>query len=1850
MTRNMQDEPIAVVGLACRLPGAPGPEQFWRLLSDGRDAISVAPSGRFAPRNDEDEGAPAHGGFLDAVDEFDAAFFGISPREASAMDPQQRLVLELAWEALEDAGIVPESLRGSRTAVFVGALRDDYTSLLYQHGTTAITQHSMTGVNRGVIANRVSHHLGLRGPSLTVDAAQSSSLVAVHLACASLRAGESTAALAAGVNLNLLAEHVVTQERFGALSPDGVTHTFDARAGGFVPGEGGGVVVLKPLRQALADGDRVLAVVRGSAVGSGASADGLTVPDARAQQDVLRTAYERAGVRADDVQYVELHGTGTPVGDPVEAAALGAVLGAGRSADGALRVGSVKTNIGHLEGAAGIAGLIKTLLSIRHRQLPPSLNFATPNPAIPLRELGLAVHTALTRWPAPDRPLVAGVSSFGMGGTYCHVVLAEAPATAAPADGPSTGNTSGAPAPAVLPWVVSATGPASLRAQARRLHTYATANDPSALDVGRSLAGTRTVFRHRAVVLAPDARGLLDGVDALAGGRRGPGVVTGTAEPGGTAFLFTGSGGERVGMGSELYAGFPVYAEAFDEVAAVLDPLLTHPVADLIRTGRGLAEMANAQPALFAVEVALHRLLESFGLRPDLVAGHSVGELTAAHVAGVLDLADAATLVATRARFMQSAPAGGAMVSVQATEEEVEELLAGREDRVSVAAVNAPRATVVSGDADAVAEVAGILRGRGRETKRLRISRASHSPHMDPVLDEFRRAAARLTYHSPTIPLISHVTGALADPREVACADYWAAHLRRTVRFADGVRTLRAEGVTTFLEVGPDGVLSSLVRDTVDDPDTVAAVPALRRDRPETQTLFTALATAFVRGADVDWDVPYRGIGARRVDLPTYAFQRRRHWLDGARKTPTALTTAAPSPGETRADEFPDADPRGELGARLAALSPAARDRTVTDLVDAHIAAVLQYDGDDRIEGDVPFQELGLSSLMITELRASLADATGLRLPTGLLFDHPTPRALAGFIGAELLGGASLGAEGVRSGDANNADADGDGDGDGLIAVIGMACRYPGGVASPEDLWRLVSEEADVVSVFPTDRGWDEDLYDPDPGRPGRSSVRHGGFLDGAGDFDAAFFGISPHEALSMDPQQRLLLETSWEAVERAGILPGTLRSTRTGVFVGATAPEYGPRMQDAPPSVQGHVLTGTTAGVMSGRVAYQLGLTGPAMTVDTACSSSLVALHLAIRSLRSGEADLALAGGAAVMSSPGMFLEFSRQRGLARDGRCKSFAAAADGTAWGEGVGMLLVERLSDARRNGHRVLAVIRGSAVNQDGASNGLTAPSGLAQRRVIREALADSRLSAADIDAVEAHGTGTALGDPIEAEAVIATYGGDRDRREPVYLGSLKSNIGHAQAAAGVGGVIKMVHAMRHGVLPRTLHVDRPTPKVEWSAGAVELLTEGRIWPATGRPRRAAVSSFGISGTNAHVVLEYDPTTDPAEDDAAGTTPPATTVAPAVAMPWLVSARDGEALRTQAARLRAHLAPDADDVSVGFSLAATRTVFEERAAILGDGITERLAALEALAEGRAADHPHVITESAARHGRTAFLFTGQGAQRPGMGRELYEAFPVFAHALDEVCAAFDGLLEHPLRDVMFSRPGTPDAVLLDETRYTQPALFALGTALCRLLAHHGLTPDALVGHSLGELTAAHISGVLTLPDAATLVATRARLMQSAPSGGTMTAVQATENEIRESLAGHEHSVAVAAVNSSHSVVISGDTPATEKIAAAWAARGRRTTRVNASHAFHSPHMDPVLDEFRRTASRLTYHPPRIPVVSTTTGRPATVGQLTDPDHWTHQIRATVRFADALHTLHDQGITTYVEIGPDAVLTLL
>jgi len=927
--------------------------------------------------------------------------------------------------------------------------------------------------------------------------------------------------------------------------------------------------------------------------------------------------------------------------------------------------------------------------------------------------------------------------------------------------------------------------------------------------------------------------------------------------------------------------------------------------------------------------------------------------------------------------------------------------------------------------------------------------------------------------------------------------------------------------------------------------------------------------------------------------------------------TPAIPRTAA---GKPRRAVLREALAEHAADPALAQLAPGERRTALIELVRTETAAI----SGEAADPDTAFADLGLTSMGAMTLWHRLSLRTGLRLPATLVWDHPNPTAVATYLNTRLHDTPPVttlqrepSAEGVAAPQREP------------VAIVAAACRYPGGVRSPEDLWRLVSDGVDATGEFPTDRGWDVDaLYHPDPDRIGTTYTRRGGFLYDAADFDPVFFGISPREALATDPQQRLLLEVAWEALERAGIPAPSVRGTKTGVFVGLMHAGYGSGV--TPHELESHIAIGSAGSVASGRISYVLGLRGPSMTVDTACSSSLVGMDLAASALRAGECTLALAGGVTVMSSPQPFIAFSRQRGLAPDGRCRSFAAGAEGTAWGEGVGLVLLEKLSDARRNGHPVLAVLRGSAVNSDGASNGLTAPNGEAQRELIRLALADAGLRASDVDVVEGHGTGTALGDPIEANAVLATYGQDRD--DPVWLGSVKSNLGHTQTAAGVAGVIKMIEAMRHGELPRSLYAEDPSPHVDWSAGAVRLLDRPQPWPAGGRPRRAAVSSFGIGGTNAHVIIEEPPEID--RDQVRRDRP---------VPPWLVSGSDDAGLRAHADRLANTLSGE-DVLDVAYSLATTRTPLPHRAAVLATDADGLLAGLRDLAAG--IDNPALRHGTARNNPTVALLCAGQGTQRAGMGRELATVFPVFEAAFAEVCDEFTPWLDRPLRTAI------DDPDLVNRTDYAQPALFAFEVAMHALLAECGVRPDYLVGHSIGELAAAHIAGVFSRADAVRLVAARGRLMAALPTGGAMVAVRATLAEAEDRLAEADGRVAVSAVNGPNSVVLSGDEAAVTALAAAL---GRPSTRLRVSHAFHSPLLDPMLAEFRTVAESVVYHRPSIPVVSTVTGRPETDAVAT-ADYWVRQARDAVRFGDAVSWLSDAGVTAFVEAGPAPALSVL
>lgn len=996
--RGSINEPVAVIGVGCRFPGdIDGPERLWDFLTEKKCAITAYPDRGFTNAGTFAES----GGFLKDVAGFDNRFFDIPPDEALRMDPQQRLLLEVSWEALEHAGIIPESLRLSRTGVFVGVSSTDYVRLVSASAQQKSTIWDNTGGSSSIIANRISYFLDIQGPSIVIDTACSSSLVAVHLACRSLSTWDCDIALVGGTNVLISPEPWGGFREAGILSQTGCCHAFDKSADGMVRGEGCGVIVLQRLSDARLEGRRILAILTGSAVNQDGKSNGIMAPNPSAQIGVLENACKSARVDPLEIGYVEAHGTGTSLGDRIEAHALGMVFGRKRPGSGPLMIGSIKPNIGHLEGAAGIAGLIKAVLMVERGSLLPSGGFTEPNPAIPFTELGLRVVDELQEWPVvAGRPRRAGVSSFGFGGTNAHVIVEEAGSVGA--DTVSGRADVGGSGGGVVAWVISGKTASALAAQAGRLGRYVRARPAlDVVDVGYSLVSTRSVFDHRAVVVGQTRDELLAGLAGVVAGRPEAGVVCGVGKPAGkTAFVFAGQGSQWLGMGSELYAAYPVFAEALDAVVDELDRHLRYPLRDVIwgHDQDLLNTTEFAQPALFAVEVALYRLLMSWGVRPGLVLGHSVGELAAAHVAGALCLPDAAMLVAARGRLMQALPAGGAMFAVEAREDEVAPML-GHD--VSIAAVNGPASVVISGAHDAVSAIADRLRGQGRRVHRLAVSHAFHSALMEPMIAEFTAVAAELSVGLPTIPVISNVTGQLVAD-DFASADYWARHIRAVVRFGDSVRSAHCAGASRFIEVGPGGGLTSLIEASLADAQIVS-VPTLRKDRPEPVSVMTAAAQGFVSGMGLDWSSVFSGYRPKRVELPTYAFQHQKFWL-----------APAPSVSDpTAAGQIGASDGGAELlassgfAARLAGRSADEQLAAAIEVVCEHAAAVLGRDGAAGLDAGQAFADSGFNSLSAVELRNRLTAVTAVTLPATAIFDHPTPTELAQYLITQIDGHGS---------------------------------------------------------------------------------------------------------------------------------------------------------------------------------------------------------------------------------------------------------------------------------------------------------------------------------------------------------------------------------------------------------------------------------------------------------------------------------------------------------------------------------------------------------------------------------------------------------------------------------------------------------------------------------------------------------------------------------------------------------------------------------------------------------------------------------------------------------------------------
>ncbi|WP_430792075.1 type I polyketide synthase, partial [Actinoplanes sp. G11-F43] len=2277
-------EPIAIVGMACRYPGGiSSPEELWELLINDGDAITGFPADRgwatealFDPDPDSGGTYVTEGGFITGMAEFDADFFGISPREALAMDPQQRLLLETSWEAIERSGIDPAALKGAGVGVFVGAATSGYLDAASADPDTQA--HLITGNALSVMSGRISYTLGLVGPAISVDTACSSSLVALHQAVTALRGGECSMALAGGVMVMADPMEFVGFSRMRVLASDGRCKAFAEGADGMAIAEGAGMVMLERLSDARRNGHPVLAVIRGSAVNQDGASNGLSAPNGPAQQRVIGAALANARLSAADVDVVEAHGTGTELGDPIEAGALLATYGEDRPAGGEpLWIGSIKSNIGHAQQAAGVAGVIKMVMALQNRKLPRTLYAETPSSHVDWSSGHVELLSQPRDWPTGERVRRAGVSAFGISGTNAHLILEEAPPEA---EVPRTETQPLLTGP-VAAWPVTGRGAAALAGQAGRLREHVLARPELPVDaVAWSLATTRSEFEHRAVVLGTGRDEFLTGLSALAGGRPGTTVVTGAVDPAGigrTVFVFPGHGSQWVGMGRELAGHSPVFAARLAECAAALRPYVDWELDDVL-AGRHDFDAADVlQPAVWAVSVSLAAVWQAAGVEPDAVVGHSLGEIAAATVAGVLSLADGAKVAGLRARALRTLDGRGGMLSVAEPADAVRRRLAPFGARLSIAAVNGPAATVLSGDGDALDEFVATCPADIR-TSRIPIGYASHSAQVEELRTSILDALAGIVPGQARIPVLSAMTGQWLTGPEMD-ATYWYSSLREPVEFGRAVRVLAESGHGVFVETSAHPALIQAVSANLEDRDPIV-VGTLRRDDGGPARLLTSFARAYVRGVPVRWPV-LAGAGTT-VDLPTYAFQHRRfwprpaepaalstlgataaeagfwaavergdagtladllgvgdagidlnaltawrrreradaavadwryrvtwapvtaapavltgkwlvvgagvdadaiaavlaergadvetvagpdllgppaadaagvvsvlalsedthpehpivpaglfdtvrllralgdqgataplwvltrgavgtgtgepavnlaqaevwglgvtaglelagrwgglidlpevldaragarlvsvladggedqvalrprgilgrrldhadrpvvrhtwtpagavlvtggtggvgaitarwsvergatrivatsrsgpaargvpelaaemarsgaavdvvacdagdraavtgllRWIDGSGAPLSSIVHAAglggagpvdenqptdlermlsakaggaalldeltagreldafvmfssgaaawgsgrlsayaaanayldalcdnrrsrglaatsiawgvwdnvgmaasdggarlltygmegidadrgmrilgqaldgdegslavsgfdwprfvptytlyrPSPllsdlpevravlaAETTAEIGGPAETRGsELAVRLRAMPEAEQRQWLTGMVREHAATVLGHESAEAVPPQRAFKDLGFDSAGAVELRNLLSSAAGVRLPSTLVFDYPNAVALAEFIRAELLGSGESDST-VRVVAAAGGEP---------IAIVGIGCRYPGDVDSPDRFWELLTSGTDAISGFPADRGWEafEEEFGGEAARSGRTYVRQGGFVYDAATFDADFFGINPREALAMDPQQRLLLETSWEAIERAGLAPSSLHGSATGVFIGASGSGYESSLPIDDSSLDGYRMTGSVSSVASGRISYVLGLTGPAVTVDTACSSSLVALHQATQALRAGECTMALAGGVAVMSSPGAFIEFSTQGGMGSSGRCKAFSDEADGIGWGEGAGMILLERLSDARRNGHQVLAVIRGSAVNQDGASNGLSAPNGPSQRRVIRAALANAQVTAADVDVVEAHGTGTSLGDPIEAGALLATYGQERPSADrPLWLGSVKSNIGHTQQAAGVAGVIKMVLAMRHGLVPPTLHAGTPSTHVDWSSGHVELLSQARDWPAGERVRRAGVSAFGISGTNVHVILEETPTT---AGTAAHEAPPA--VLPDADPAWILSGHGAAALAGQAGRLREHVVarPELPVGDVGWSLATSRSMFEHRAVVVGAGRDELLTGLVSVATGQPAAGVVAGEVSPGGVGRTVFVFPGQGSQWIGMGRELADSSPVFAARLAECAAALEPFVDWRLDDVLAGRHDFESADVV------QPALWAVMVSLAAVWRAAGVEPDAVVGHSQGEIAAAAVAGILSLEDAAKVVALRSRALTVLAGHGGMLSIAESVDAVRRRIASFGDRLSIAAVNGPSATVVSGEPSALRGLEAACG-DAVRTRMIPVDYASHGPQVEQLRDEILAVLGGITPTAAEIPMVSALTG---------------------------------------------------
>jgi len=1830
---------IAVIGLTGRFPGAANVEQYWRNIAGGVESIStfsdsdLAASGLDVADLKSVPGfVPARGVLADA-DLFDAGFFGMSGTEASVIDPQQRLFLEASWELLESAGYDPESYDGL-IGVYAGMGSNGYY-LHYLHGRKDITRLVgdrviSLGNDKDFLATRVAYKLNLKGPALNINTACSTSLVTVCQACQELMSYQCDLALAGGISINFPQRNGVYYQEGGVFSPDGHCRPFDAQAQGTVSSDGLGIVLLKRLSDAIADGDQIHAVIRGFGRNNdGSGKVGFTAPSVDGQSEAILTAQSMAGFNPATITYLEAHGTATPLGDPIEIAALTQAFRFETDAQNFCAIGSVKGNIGHTNTAAGIAGMLKTVLALRNRQLPPTINFTSPNPKIDFADSPFFVNTKLTDWKSAG-PRRAGVSSFGLGGTNAHVVLEEAPALE-----PS------APARGEQLLVLSAKNPAALETATANLLSRLK-DDPAInlADAAYTLQVGRRHFSHRRSLVCRDVADAIKTLETRDPKRISTFERDLDAEEPAVVFMLPGQGSQYVGMGADLYRDSAVFKEEMDRCAEILKPALDgldlrdilYPSADKAKEAEELLIQTRiTQPALFAIEYAVAKLWMSWGVQPAALTGHSLGEYVAAHLAGVFSLEEALSLVAQRGKLIQSLPRGS-MMAVSMPEAELQKILP---PSLSIAGVNGPIQCVVSGPSEDITAFEATLKAAGKPGRPLHTSHAFHSAMMDPVVASFAECVRRTKRSEPTIPFLSNLTGKWITPEEAVDPQYWARHLRQAVRFADGVKELLKNPNAVFLEVGPGTTLGSLTKFQANKADNRAILSSLRHakeEQPDFAAMLTGLGHLWMRGVKVDWSAVHGGAKRRRVILPGHPLQRQRHWIERAATPAPApvpgpvVTTSAPAkaaPQPVAASN--DAVPKGDIEKALAEIWK-------------QLLGVTEVGVDDN------FFDLGGDSLLLMRLQLLVQEKFHAELAVAEMFEFPTIATLAARLGQGAVAlapstaaepcvcdavadqtqpGISIsGSTPAASPPASHA-----------IAIIGMSGRFPG-ANTIDELWRNLVGGVDSTSFF-TDEELAASGLNVAEIRANRNYVAARGIIDRPEWFDAGFFGMGAKEAQIIDPQQRVFLEHAWEALENAGYDPSRYPG-HIGVFAGMGGNSYFlNNLQSHPELIEQvgriPIYMGNDKDFLATRTAYKLNLKGPALSTGTACSTSLVAVTLACQSLTSRQSDMALAGGVAIRFPQKHANLYQEGSVFSKDGRCRPFDADASGTFFSDGVGIVVLKRLEDAMRDGDQVYAVIKGIGINNDGADKvGYTAPSTQGQAEAICRAHADAGISPDSISYVEAHGTATALGDPIEIAALTQAFRTGTQRKGYCAIGSIKGNFGHCDSAAGVIGLIKTSLALRNRQLPATIHFSAPNPRIDFANSPFVVNTRLTEWQGGSTPRRAGVSSFGIGGTNVHLVMEEAPAPRP------------TTTSRSRQL-LLFSARSAAALDAATARFVAHLKanPDIDLADAAYTLQVGRRAFPHRRMVVCRDVPDAIQALETL------DPKRVVTKHTdAKDCPVVFMFPGQATPSQNSGAELYRTESAFRAEVDRCADILTTKAGSDIRPLLFPAANAVEQAeaKLSESGLTQTALFVIEYALARTWMSWGINPQSMLSHSMGEFVAACLAGVFSLEDALIAVVNRSALVQKRPRGA-MIAVRLAEADLLPLL---PKELSIAALNSPVLSVVAGPCDDVKKFEAQLESRGVVVRRLENSRALHSAMMEPVVGPFSEVLEKVHFEKPAIPYVSNVTGRWISPDEATSPCYWARQVGQTVRFADGLDEIMKDPKRILLEVGPGRNLT--